>query len=155
MKQRIYLDDVRTPIDKDWVVVRNYNEFIAKVNDIGFENIEVICLDHDLGDSAMFEYYNNVKKNYYLDYNNINEKTGYDCAKWLVTRSILTNIPIPTVYTHSANPIGSANIMGHINNYLMNCDLPQTCVRVQIEHIIEEQFILSPEERKAKWQKQS
>ena len=32
-KQRIYLDDVRTPVDKDWVVVRNYDEFVAKVKE--------------------------------------------------------------------------------------------------------------------------
>ena len=25
---RIYLDDVRTPTDKDWIVVRNYEEFV-------------------------------------------------------------------------------------------------------------------------------
>jgi len=41
--------------------------------------------------------------------------------------------------------------MGYINNYLMNCKLPQICVRVQIEHTIDEVFHLSPEARKAKW----
>jgi len=154
MKHRIYLDDVRTPVSKEsWVVVRNYNEFVAMIQFIGLENIDIISLDHDLGESSMVEYYNNVKKNYQLDYNNIEEKTGYDCAKWLVQQSILTDTPIPIIYTHSANPIGSANIMGYVNNYLMNCKLPQTCVRVEIEHIIEEEFILSPEERQAKWQK--
>jgi hypothetical protein len=55
------------------------------------------------------------------------------------------------VYVHSANPIGSANMMGYINNYLMNCHLPQTCIRVNIEHTINEDFILTPEARKAKW----
>ena len=25
-KYKIYLDDVRTPVDKDWVVVRSYDE---------------------------------------------------------------------------------------------------------------------------------
>jgi len=40
----------------------------------------------------------------------------------------------PQVYTHSANPIGSANIMGYINNFYMNEAQPQTCVRVQIPH---------------------
>ena len=52
-KKRIYLDDVRTPIDKDWVVVRSYEEFVNKVNEIGLENIHLISLDHDLGDTAM------------------------------------------------------------------------------------------------------
>jgi len=31
MKQRIYLVDVRTPVEKDqWVIVRNYDEFVNK-----------------------------------------------------------------------------------------------------------------------------
>jgi hypothetical protein len=44
-------------------------------------------------------------------------------------------------------------MMGYINNYLMNCRLPQTCVRVQINHTIDEILMLSPEARKAKWDK--
>jgi hypothetical protein len=100
------------------------------------ENYEVISLDHDLGDTAMNEYYNNVHPNYTLDYNNITEKTGLDCAKFLVAESMNTKIPLPQIYVHSANPIGSANIMGYVNNYFMNCRLPQTCVRVKIEHTI-------------------
>jgi len=134
----IYLDDVRTPVqntlDKMWHVVRNYEEFVAKVSEVGLENIEVISLDHDLGDSAMMEFYRNVSPNYTLDYSNITEKTGMDCAKWLVNQSIETCKLLPQIYTHSANPIGSANIMGYINNYLMKSRRPQTCVRVQINH---------------------
>ena len=134
----IYLDDVRTPIesnlDKVWTVVRNYEEFVSKVSELGLENIEVISLDHDLGESAMAEFYVNVSPNYTLNYDNIKEKTGMDCAKWLVEQSIEKKISLPQIYTHSANPIGSANIMGYINNYLMKCKQPQSCVRVQINH---------------------
>jgi hypothetical protein len=79
-KIRVYLDDVRTPLQDDWVVVRNYEDFVSKIRFHGLENIEVISLDHDLGDSAMFEYYNNVKDNYQIDYSNITEKTGYDSS---------------------------------------------------------------------------
>jgi hypothetical protein len=135
-KMRLYLDDVRTPSAEDWQIVRSYDEFVAHIRMHGLENYEVISLDHDLGDTAMNEYYNNVHPNYTLDYNNIKEKTGLDCAKWLVAESMNKNIPLPQIYTHSANPIGSANIMGYINNYLMNCRLPQTCIRVKIEHTI-------------------
>ncbi len=61
MKQ-IYLDDIRTPKPEtgDWVVVRNYDEFVAKVTEIGLDNIRLISLDHDLGDAAMQEWHNNV-----------------------------------------------------------------------------------------------
>ena len=135
---RLYLDDVRTPNAEDWKIVRNYDEFVAHIRLYGLENYEVISLDHDLGRTAMDEYFNNVHPNYTLDYSNIKEKTGLDCAKWLVAESMIKNVPLPQIYTHSANPIGSANIMGYINNYLKNCRLPQTCIRVKIEHKVEE-----------------
>jgi hypothetical protein len=135
-KIQLYLDDIRTPNNDDWCVVRNYDEFVAHIKLRGLGVYEVISLDHDLGDTAQKEYYNNVSPNYQLDYNNILEKTGLDCAKWLVAESMNSKIPLPQIYTHSANPIGSANIMGYVNNYLKNCRLPQTCIRVKIEHII-------------------
>ncbi len=148
---RLYLDDVRTPIDEDWIVVRDYEEFVSQIKIHGLSKFELISLDHDLGDGAMIEYYSNVKTNYELDYNRIPEKTGMDCCRYLVSESMNTKIPLPQIYVHSANPIGSANMMGYINNYLMNCSLPQTCVRVKIEHKIDESLHLTPEERKEKW----
>jgi hypothetical protein len=147
----IYLDDIRTPKDKDWMVVRNYHEFVNLVQKIGLENIELISLDHDLGDSAMNEYYTNVSPNFKLDYNNISEKTGYDASKFLVDefysqypeRLEMNHfdkkkepIMFPIVLVHSANPIGSANICGYINNFLMNEGKPQTCVRHTIPHTV-------------------
>lgn len=102
---RVYLDDKRTPVEKDWIVVRNYDEFVQKVEEIGLDKIELMSLDHDLGKTAIDEYFNNVSKNYILDYNNIEEKTGYDCAKWLVNKSIDSGIDLPLIYVHSANPI--------------------------------------------------
>jgi hypothetical protein len=137
-KIHLYLDDVRIPTDKSWQVVTNYNQFVSHVRLNGLENYEVISLDHDLGEEAMNEFYNNALPNYKLNYDNINEKTGYDCAKWLVAESMTTKIPLPQIYVHSANPIGSANIMGYINNYLMSCKLPQTCIRIRVEHTINE-----------------
>ena len=135
-KIQLYLDDIRTPNNDDWHVVWNYDELVSHIRLNGLDKYEVISLDHDLGDTAQKEYFNNVSPNYQLDYNNILEKTGLDCAKWLVAESMNSKIPLPQIYTHSANPIGAANIMGYVNNYLKNCRLPQTCIRVKIEHII-------------------
>jgi hypothetical protein len=146
---RIYLDDIRTPVDKDWVVVRSYEEFVEKVNEIGLTNIDAISLDHDLGDTAMKEYFDNVSPNYTLDYNNIHEKTGYDASKFLVGLFHITNedrfnmsrsekkqhqFVFPKVYVHSHNPIGAHNICGWINNFLNNEGQDQSCVRVRIDH---------------------
>jgi hypothetical protein len=138
----IYLDDVRTPhpINNEWVdgnpewtVVRSYDEFVAKVTEIGLENIDLISLDHDLGDSAMNEWLYGVVKNYTINYDNITEKTGMDCTKWLVNQW-MDGKPIVRVVVHSANAIGAANMMGYINNYKHIHRLPQDCIRVQFPH---------------------
>ena len=153
MKYKIYLDDVRVPKDPEWILVKNYDEFVQKIQEIGLSNISTISLDHDLGDTAMAEYFNNVAPNYQLNYDNITEKTGLDCAKWLInfwmeTRKQITHptmdgiwiddphqpFNFPTIYTHSANPIGASNIIGYINNFLKNVREPQTCIRVLIPH---------------------
>ena len=153
-KVKIYLDDVRTPVDPSWIVVRSYDEFVQKINTIGLENIELISLDHDLGDTAMNEWLYGVTKNYSINYDNITEKTGMDCTKWLVDefynvhpeylemaradkKRTTPYFPFPKVYVHSANPIGSANMMGYINNFLKNEAQPEDCVRVRIEHTVE------------------
>ena len=135
-KKWIYLDDVRTPVNPKWVVVRSYEEFVTKVTEIGLENIQQISLDHDLGPSAMMEWHRNVYNNYQLNYDNILEKTGIDCTKWLVDQW-LEGKPVVDVFIHSANAIGSANMMGYINNYRHIHSLPQNCVRVSIEHTVE------------------
>ena len=148
-KMYLYLDDVRIPTEGNWEVVRNYDEFVAHIKLNGLENYEVISLDHDLGESAMQEYYTNVKPHYELDYKRIDEKTGMDCARFLVSESISKNIPLPQIYVHSANPIGTHNILGYINNYFRNQRLPETCVKVNIAHTYTE--FLSEEERRARY----
>jgi len=118
-------------------VVRSYDQFILTVQEIGLANIDMISLDHDLGPSAMSEWQSNVVHNYTINYDNITEKTGYDCAKWLV-KQWLDGEPVVRVVTHSANAVGSANIMGYINNYLHVHGMEQNCVRVKIPHTVEE-----------------
>ena len=144
-KYYIYLDDVRTPVSPnnalvngvpEWTVVRSYDEFVSKINEVGLENIELISLDHDLGDSAMKEWLHGVVRNYAINYDNITEKTGMDCVKWLVELCLDNNLTLPLITVHSANPIGSANMMGYINNFFMNTKRPQNCVRVKIPHTI-------------------
>ena len=140
MIYRIYLDDIRTPIDKNWIVVRNYTEFVDKIIELGLENIDVISLDHDLGDTSLKEYHDNVAPNYILDYSHIYEKTGYDCAKWLVNHfydnlsSENEKFCFPQIYIHSFNPVGAANIMGYINNFLLNENQKQSTRIVDISH---------------------
>lgn len=141
-KYKIYLDDVRTPINTsthetaEWTVVRNYDEFVTKITEIGLENIDLISLDHDLGDTAMMEWHTNVARNFTLNYENIIEKTGMDCTKWLVEQW-MNGAHVCRVMVHSANAIGAANMMGYINNYKHINRLPQDCERWRIPHTIE------------------
>ena len=65
---------------------------------------DVISFDHDLGD----EHYTN---NSNINYSEFKEKTGYDCAKWLIDYCIDNDLDFPKViYIHSMNPYGSLNI---------------------------------------------
>lgn len=148
-KDWIYLDDIRTPAENDfieWHLVRTPEAFIEEVKRLGLANITGITFDHDLGPEAMKEYYGNVRPYFSLDYENIqNEITGYDLIKWLVghyyevnpeklgllhsEKKKLDSIPFPKITVHSANPIGSANIMGYVNNFYKNEAKPESCIR--------------------------
>jgi hypothetical protein len=46
------------------------------------------------------------------------EKTGYDCAKWLVNFCMDNNLKLPEYYVHSMNPVGRRNILGYLDNYV-------------------------------------
>ena len=146
---RIYLDDQRTPLEQDWIVARNAEEFSKKIQEVGLENISHISLDHDLDKSAMDEYFKNTAKNFTIDYGNISEPTGFDCAKWLVEHFYSKNpkrtkmsrfdkrsypIKFPYITVHSNNPIGSANMQGYINNFYKNEAQEETCVRAKIPY---------------------
>ena len=72
----LYLDDVRIPTEGEWEVVRNYDEFVAHIKMNGLESYEVISLDHDLGESAMQEYYTNTKPHLHFS-GHIHEDYGY------------------------------------------------------------------------------
>ena len=134
-KISIYLDDIRIPIEhpenKIWEIIRSYEDFVEVVELVGLDNIDIISLDHDLDPSATKHFLDEVLLTYQIDYSKIEEKTGLDVAKWLIMHSIETGKKLPLCYVHSANPIGAANIEGHINLYLKKCRMPENCVRVR------------------------
>jgi hypothetical protein len=59
-------------------------------------------------------------------------------------------VPLPTIYVHSANPIGAANIIGDINNYFRNNKLPEDCVKVNIKHTYTKEMSVEERERRYK-----
>jgi len=146
---RIYLDDIRTPIEEGWIVVRSLAELKDKVLELGLERISHISLDHDLDQTAMAEYFGNVAKNYTIDYSKIEEPTGMDCVRWLVEHFYSKNpkrkmmsrlekksypIKFPYITVHSHNPIGAANMSGYINNFLKNEGQEEDCERAKIPY---------------------
>lgn len=116
-KIKLYLDDIRTPLDNSWVVVRTYEDFVNIIEEKGLGAFSVISLDHDLGQGAMRHYFNHTAETNEIDYSKIDETTGYDCAKWLVDRAVTTGERLPDVYCHSHNPVGTSNILAYINSY--------------------------------------
>jgi hypothetical protein len=111
--RKLFLDDTRKPPDFTWDIVKSYKEFIAYITLNGVPDI--ISFDHDLGQEH-YDYYGNeialcIEENGDLakckiPYETFTEKTGYDCAKWLVANDLL-----PKQYAiHSMNPVGAINI---------------------------------------------
>lgn len=121
MGYNLFLDDNRTPINvfyytknpmyikESWVIVRNYDEFISYIQENGLP--EKISFDHDLGD----EHYKNQNN---INYDNFLEKSGYDCAKWLINYCIDNKKNLPSIILiHSMNIVGTKNIESLFNSY--------------------------------------
>jgi len=96
---KLWVDDERPPPDIDfWDVSRNFHEAITKLDLLQYDEIS---LDHDIA-------------SFYGD----TEMTGYHIVKWLVQRK-LDGKYVPTIIrVHSANIIGSANMVDMIEKYL-------------------------------------
>jgi len=139
-KYNVYLDDVRTPFGDAWLIPRNYDEFVKLIKEIGIKNIDNISLDHDLADEhyrpSMYNSDGHYS-NYYLD-GTFKEKTGYECAKFLIDHCLDEKLKLPQIYVHSMNPIGTKNIIALVNNAYKHMEIDLTCKAVNIPHKIEE-----------------
>lgn len=127
MSYNLFLDDVREPYEvgnymnpvelrslyrlKHWIIVRNYSQFTRYIQRKGMP--ELISFDHDLADEhyrpSMFNPDGHYS-NYYTD-GTFKEKTGYDCAKWLIEYARENKLQLPQIFCHSMNPVGKENIL--------------------------------------------
>jgi|GEM_PF-175675 len=124
----LWLDDIRNPflnnenkvpnVKGKLIWVLNYEQFVEWITKFGMPDI--ISFDHDLAD----EHY--TPEQYWSDYQaskeyqeaqSYVEKTGYDCAKWLVDYCMDNDLDLPIYFIHSANPVGADNIKGLLDNY--------------------------------------
>jgi len=130
MRKLLWLDDYRDPFDKkiDWMVfspigrdveviwVKSYDEYVEWLTENGLP--DAITFDHDLDEehyapqSAWDDY------NTWAEQQNFKEKTGYDCAKWLIEYCMDNKVSLPIFASHSANPVGRENIRKLLTNYL-------------------------------------
>ena len=90
--KKLYLDDLR-PTPFGFERVYDYEGFTEFISRNGLPDF--ISFDHDLGW----------------------EKTGYDCAKWLVEFCLDKNLILPEFQVHSQNPVGKENIEALLNNF--------------------------------------
>lgn len=124
MSYKLFLDDERLPsvaywinnsvqsmgnniyLENEWVIVRNYNEFVEHITKNGLPYL--ISFDHDLAD----EHYIKPIVNGIIPYSEYAEKTGADCARWFCYYFLDNhrNEKFPQILIHSMNNYGSMNI---------------------------------------------
>lgn len=132
LKKSLYLDDERIPTEtipgyEPWVVVKNYHEFVHYTEHNGLPDF--ITFDHDLADEHIsdFTLQTSINGCCLPDYESYQEKTGLDCARWLVKYCEENALPLPSCAVHSFNPVGANNIQSFINGYNRHTDQPETC----------------------------
>ena len=129
---KLFLDDIRIPKDaitlipssfnkfyweNDWDIVKNYDEFVQYIEVNGVP--EFVSFDHDLADfhyDLKPEDYENMSEDEMVMKFGSMEKTGLDCAKFLVEYCADENVTLPEYLVHSANPAGKENIEKFLEN---------------------------------------
>lgn len=122
---KLFLDDIRMPQEcihymhkrigdknqiylEDWMIVRNYKEFVDAVT----KHIDIIThvsFDHDLADI----HYDPTTWTESFVYQ---EETGYDCAKWFKQFYEEKHKELPVIIVHSMNPVGTEKILNLFKN---------------------------------------
>ena len=142
MKTALYLDDQRTPTETipgyhPWNVVRNYDEFQKWIIENGIPDL--ISFDHDLADEHINDYYNQVATEGFQNpnYESYKEKTGMDCANFVVEYSQKMNTPLKQCCVHSHNPVGAKNIQDFLNGFKKHMGQEENCFMMKHPFIIE------------------
>lgn len=128
----LMLDDIRIPMhchlhdeqktlqqasgvpNESWDIVRSYDEFVGYVETYGIPH--VISFDNDLDPLSEVATYDDMQATGIYDSDRLKQKTGVDCANWLVEYCVKTQSPIPRYYVHSANSLARPIIREILNN---------------------------------------
>jgi len=109
----LFLDDVREPKHVKWVelprpvswiIVRSYPQFVEAVSQKGLPGF--VSFDYELGDEI-----------YGKSSTWFTEKTGRDCAEFMVKYCENNMLPFPQYAVHSMSPTGKADIIQTIERY--------------------------------------
>lgn len=98
----------------DWVIVRNFGDFVKTIEKHGLP--DCISFDHDLKDFHYYHYKTYTVYTGKIDYTVV-EGTGYECAKWLINYLSDRNLDAPEILIHTQNQIGAKNIKELFDNY--------------------------------------
>lgn len=101
---KLFIDDERTPVTDDWVIVRSSADAIQACTDRSSLPNE-ISFDHDLG----------------------GEDTSMKFIGWLIEALVDEVHQLPQGFTfsvHSQNPVGRDNIQGYMDNIIKNFGQP-------------------------------
>jgi len=130
---KLFLDDIRSPQDcakymhtrigaknpiyteGDWYTVRNYEQFKKAIERFA-SSITHISFDHDLADAHYHESMYEGGKVYMKYLETISEKTGLDCAKFVIEYYSNHAYNWPEIFVHSMNPVGTENIHNAFND---------------------------------------
>ena len=96
-------------LNSDWVIVKNYQDFISLIDKVGINKISIISFDHDLSD---FEVIDDIKV----------EFTGKTACEYIIEKCLDSGTKFPDWYVHTDNTCGRENIVGLILNYIENVD---------------------------------
>lgn len=132
-KRLLWLDDCRNPHDNevDWLVfspigrdvevhwVKSYREFTKWITDNGLP--DGICFDHDLGKETERDLIAQGYSKKEARKHKGEEKSGHDCAKWLIDYCIDHNLNLPAYSSQSANPVGRENLLSILDQYKSVC----------------------------------
>lgn len=129
MKTLLWLDDIRDPKLGDWLLsyapqfayegqviwVKNHEDFVKWIRENGLP--DQISFDHDLGIPAQLKFREKGASKRESRRLAKEEKSGMDCAKWLVDYCLDNDIDLPKWGVHSANPTGAENIRSLLKNF--------------------------------------
>ena len=131
MEKYLFLDEKRFPNDvyryklnkqykdKKWVVVTNYEEFVLYLNHYGIPDF--VSFDHDIAESHYTpkEFWNDYEASKAWQESQVHkEKTGYECAEYLIKFCIENRHYLPEYYCHRQNPVGRDKINELLYKYI-------------------------------------